>query len=702
MHLHKYPFVRLFIPFAIGIWIASKYQISIPNQLLLWMLPAIFASLLFIYFFLKSYRLRWVFGGLLSLLLLVSGMQNTYLRDPSRDKNHLLNDTTTYLTYFARVTEPPLEREKSTRLQIEIVAVSDGIRLIQRSGRMIGYLSQQDSLNLPVYGQLIKFSKSPVVIPPSLNPDQFDYQTYLNRNNIFHQVFLKPEEWVKDGMGYVNPLFNFSYKLRDYLLNALKSNHLEGETFGVAAAILLGYDDQLPAYLRQGYTAAGAMHVLTVSGLHVGIVFLFFQFLLGFLRKGKLGKGLKTMLLILLIWFYALLTGLSPSVLRAAIMLTFILLAKTFKRKGYVINSMAASAFILLVMNPSTLFHIGFQLSYIAVLGIVLFQKPIYSLLFVKNKLLNYVWEITSVAIAAQLATTPLVLHYFNQFPTYFLLGNLILVPLSFVVIVSGMALLVTSFIPFVANYLGWITSGLIYLMNYVILWIEQLPAAVLHNIYISAFETGFFFVLLLVILQIFHERIHNFILPGMLIILILFSSFVFRSVKHEQQAALVIYGINKQTAIDLIYGKEHVLIGDSAMSADTFNIGFNLQKHWVKRGLTGKLEWIGNQESYRNYYVHKSGPVIRFLDKTIVIWSREVHQNYDCQDGKLKADILLITGNTKEVLQKLKPCLQPSLIVLDLSVPLFQATKWKERAKEMEIQLHDIREQGAYVWSNQ
>jgi hypothetical protein len=151
-----------------------------------------------------------------------------------------------------------------------------------------------------------------------------------------------------------------------------------------------------------------------------------------------------------------------------------------------------------------------------------------------------------------------------------------------------------------------------------------------------------------------------------------------------------------------MIFGKEHVLIGDSAMSVDTFNIGFNLQKHWVKRGLSTKPDWIEIQESYRSYFVHKSGPVLKFLDKTIIIWNRESQQKYNCKEGELKADILLVSGNTKESLHQLIPCFQPSLIVIDLSVPIFQAIKWKERANEMGIQLYDIREKGAYFWSEE
>ena len=701
MSLHKYPFVRILIPFALGIWVIHFFSPSLSVERFYggWvLLLLLFIGLISLSLFVLSFSMRWVFGGLLSVFLFLAGVLVTERHQPAYEKKHVLNDTASYTSFLAKVIEPPTVKEKTIRLELSLMAVRDhNNTMLPRSGNILAYVSKTDQVVLPVYGQFIEFRKQPELIPPPVNPNQFDYRAYLNRKGIFHQVFLKESDWIPGPKGGVNPLYKVAYYLRDYLLQALQSNHIVGDTYGVAAAILLGYDEKLPAYLRKGYTAAGAMHILCVSGLHVGIVFLFFDFLLGFMNRKNGLQSVKTILLLLMIWFYALLTGLSPSVQRAAIMLSFILFAKLFNKKGAVINSIAASAFLLLLLNPSVLFHLGFQLSYLAVLGIVLLQRPIYSLLYVKNKWIDKAWEITSVALAAQLATTPLVLHYFNQFPTYFMVSNLILVPFSFVVIVAGMVFLFVSFIPFLANIMGWITSGLVYTMNVLIVSIEQWPAAVLRNIYISSIESALIFILVGILYMAFVLRHRRMFVPALLVFVVFMSSIAFRSYDGNRQQSLVVYGLQKHTAIEVIDGKNHWLIADTALKADAFALGFNVEKNWVVRGLTPVPVWLGIDEAHRSEVLNKQGPVFRCLGKTIVVWNKQIKKEYTFPKEPFIADILVVSGNVYESLETLHQQLLPKLVVLDLSVPVYQAKRWEDSATKLNIQLHNIREKGAF-----
>ncbi len=701
MSLHKYPFVRMLLPFALGIWALHFFSPSLSVERFYggWgLLLLLFIGLIALSAFLRSFSMRWVFGGLLSVFLFLAGILATERHQPAYEETHLLNDTASYTSFLAKVIEPPTVKEKTVRLELSLVAVRDkNNSLHSRKGKVLAYVSNTDTRVLPVYGQCIEFRKQPELVPPLVNPNQFDYRAYLNRKGIYHQVFLKETDWAPGPMGSVNPLYKLAFQLRDYLLQALQSNHLEGDTYGVAAAILLGYDEKLPAYLRKGYTAAGAMHILCVSGLHVGIVFLFFDFLLRFMNRKRGLQSFKTILLLLMIWFYALLTGLSPSVQRAAIMLSFILFAKLFNKKGAVVNSIAASAFLLLLLNPSLLFHLGFQLSYLAVLGIVLLQRPIYSLLYVKNKWVDKAWEITSVALAAQLATTPLVLHYFNQFPTYFMVSNLVLVPFSFVVIVAGMVFLFVSFIPFLANIMGWITSGLVFSMNLLIVSIEQWPAAVLRNIYISSIESALIFILVGVLYLAFVLRRRRMFVPALLVVVLFMSSYALRSYDRNRQQSLVVYGLQKHTAIEVIDGKNHWLIADTALRADAFALGFNVEKNWIVRGLTPTPVWLGIDEAYQSDVLNKQGPVFRCVGKTIVVWNKQIKKDYTFPEKPFIADVLVVSGNVYESLETLQQHLLPGIVVLDLSVPAYQVKRWQDSASKLNIQLHNIREKGAY-----
>ncbi|PKP52883.1 MAG: hypothetical protein CVT92_06845 [Bacteroidetes bacterium HGW-Bacteroidetes-1] len=697
INLHKYPFVRFLMPYGLGIWLANNFKGLLSEPFGYGIVGVGLFVLIGMQLKLHSYPLRWLFGAILSIILVVAGVLNVQLQQPSRNATHLIHDQVPSSFYKARLIEPAIKGEKTTKLLLKLQSTVDSNGQIIKDGLILAYIKNDDNAVFPEYGDMVLFRKTPISPEAPLNPDQFDYKLYLERKGVYHQIFLKESEWWIVGRGYRNPVFFLAYNLRNKLLHAIQENGLSGDEFHVASAILLGYDDHLPSYLRKGYTAAGAMHVLCVSGLHVGIIFLIFSFLLGFLKQSRFQQILKTVLLLIVIWFYALITGLSPSVLRATIMISFVLFGQLFKRNGFIINSLAASAFVLLWVDPSTLFNIGFQLSYSAVLGIVLLQKPIYHWLFVKNYVLDKIWGITSVAIAAQLATMPFVLHYFNQFPSYFMLSNLFLVPLSFFVIVSGMALLLTSFLPFIPQFLGWVTYGLIFVMNHLILSIEALPHAVISELYISWLEVVLLVLLISSVLMMVTLSARKWTIPAMLLAALLLTSFTWRNIKSHQQSRLMIYGLNRQTAIDLIKGRDHVLIADSSIIADAFSLSYNLEKHWVHSGLNTKPVWFERNATVQHTFFDKKGPLISFNGKILALWDR-YNQNQFLYSRQMKVDYVLINGNTSECLNEVRRYFDFQILILDLSVPDWHAEKWEQSAKDASVEMYDIRKKGAFM----
>lgn len=697
INLHKYPFVRLVIPYAFGIWIAHTFQTSIPWE---WLSVIVFTGvvlMVLIALLSGNRRLGVVYGMVLSLMLIASGMMNIQADRPQSRPNHFINDTTKAIYFKARVTENPVRKERTTKVLLSLHGLADSNMLKPVNGLVLAYISNEDNELIPTYGDIIVFWKRPEPPAMALNPAQFDFTSYLAGQGIYHQVFLKKGDWSILEKGYTNPLFVAAFYMRDKLLHAMSENGLAGDEFHVASAILLGYDDHLPAFLRKSYTAAGAMHVLCVSGLHVGLIFMIFSYLLGFLDRMKRTRNIKTLFLFVIIWFYALITGLSPSVLRASIMISFILIGKLLMRKGFIINSLSASAFLLLYIDPFTLYHIGFQLSYSAVLGIVLLQKPIYNMLHLKNKIANTIWEISSVSIAAQLATTPFVLHYFHQFPTYFILSNLLLVPLSFAIILMGMGLLLTSFLPFLPWLFGKITSSMIFVMNYFILWIEQLPSSVLRGLYITSTESFTLIIGLTLLIQMFNAGIKKLFLPLLLMILIFFSSVTLRNLEREQQSKMIIYGLNKYTAIDFVRGKEHIMLADSNLMKDEFMLGFNLEKFWSQYGLSNPPLWFSKDDTIKHPFINKKQQVISFNGKTIALWEKDSKRKILPQQ-KLKVDYVLIAGNMPENMRDLRRYYEFELLIFDLSLPAWNAEKWKAKALAEKINLYDIRQSGAFI----
>ena len=426
MNWHKYPFVRLLLALSAGIVIADRFsECNDSPAVVYFTLVGLLLLLVFLHRLVKDYRHRWILGVIVIIVFFLLGYMARCLREPKEIE-------TAQGQYVARIYEPPVEREKTVKALVELRGVRSDSSSYAMRGKLVVYLQKTDAALHLSYGDIIAFDAVVEAVPPPKNPNEFDYQRYLRRRGVTGRVYLKEDDWLPTGIRVGNPLFSFASRFRDRLLLAMKRSGITEDVFGVGAAILLGYDESLSSELRQQYVAAGSMHILCVSGMHVGIIYLLASYLLGFVGKGKKMARIRKILLLALIWFYALLTGLSPSIIRSALMISMMILGELIHRKGNLINSIAASAFVLLLVNPCNLFSMGFQLSYAAVAGIVLLQRPVYLLVYIQNKYLDKVWEITTVSLAAQVATMPFTVYYFNQFTPYFWLSNLLMTPLSF------------------------------------------------------------------------------------------------------------------------------------------------------------------------------------------------------------------------------------------------------------------------------
>jgi len=424
----------------------------------------------------------------------------------------------------------------------------------------------------------------------------------------------------------------------------------------------------------------------------VGIICLLASFLLGFLNRKKWQKTLKQVLLLTLIWFYALIAGLSPSILRASLMISFVIIGEAIRRKGFVINSIAASAFILLCINPNNLFEIGFLLSYAAVMGIVVLQRPIYNLLYVKNKLLDKAWQITAVALSAQIATVPFTLFYFQQFTTYFWLSNLFMTPISFIVVISGMILLLVSWIPYLNTLVGYLVWGSVYVMNWVVAKIESIPYSIIKGLYINDFEFAVLLVALLLLMLTFMLRKRRLFIAMLASLLLVMTSVTIRMYNSDHQQGMTIFSLRNHTAIDYIRGGEHILLADSALMVDESTIDYSLKGAWSKRHLSHHPQVIGLEEDYANEYLCKKSNLVSFDGKLLAIWDDAVQ----CKDGlnyRLPVDYLLVRGKQKPDVRSIVNGYEMKLLVIDGSVPRYLVEKWIAQAQDLDIPYYNIGE---------
>lgn len=696
MNWNKYPFLRILIPLGVGILLRNAFDSDGPSQTVsFFVLLGLVALEWLLHRLLKSYRYRWVFGVLNLLAFVMLGYLRSTMVEADAAADYYCNMIQEEGWYVARVLEPPVEKDKSVKVPLALQGFYRNGAVFNVSGKLMGYLEKTETaLNLQ-YGDLIAFSGQVEEIPPPKNPEEFDYKRYLERQGVTGKVYRKENQWHRVGTGAGSPFFAVAYRVRDRLLEALRNSGITEEEFGVGAAILLGYDESLPAQVRQNYVAAGSMHVLCVSGMHVGIIYMLAAFVLRLLGTGKRMQALRRWLLLGLLWLYAMVAGWSPSILRATLMISFVLVGELIHRKGFALNSIAASAFLLLVANPNNLFSIGFQLSYAAVTGILLLQRPIYNLVFIRNKLLDRVWEITAVSISAQLATMPFTVYYFNQFTPYFWLSNLFMTPLSFVVILSGMLLLLVSWIPSFNLMVGKVVWWGLRLMNLSVAWVERLPGSLVKGLSLSDAQFVMCLLLFVLLLLFVNLRKKRMAMELLIVSAFLALSMADRSWQVSRQSQLVVYSLDRHTAIDLVNGSSHVLLCDKELLSEASAIDYSLKGYWAKAQLSMNPTCYTLEEDMSVWMAEKRGRFLSFEGKLLAFWQADAPS-----DGfrKLPVDYLLVRGKQRPDVQRVTDLYEVGLLLIDGTVPEYLARDWINQAERLGVPCYSIRNKALVI----
>ena len=687
------PLVRLLIPFLSGILFAVYLPFHFSN--ILFYVSIVFCVIAGIVLIPKlniSYRKSFWFGLLINFSFFVFAYQLTIYKTQKFSVSHFSNHCRGNSIVYARLADSYIEKEKSLKTIIEILAVKENDEWKKCTGKAMVYL-KTDSLALALkYGDELLLNVNFKEVPQPQNPGEFNYKRFLSFHNIYNNAYVKSDEWKSLKQNSGNPILKYSIGLRNDLLDVLKQNHLNGDELSVGAALLLGYTDKLDADLISAYSSTGALHVLSVSGLHVAIVYIVFSWLLVFLDRHKKGRIIKAILLILFLWFYAALTGLSPSVLRAATMFSFIIVAKATNKHTNIYNTLAASALFLLLINPYLIMEVGFQLSYLAVIGIVYIQPKIYEWFEFDNWLLDQVWMITAVSIAAQIATFPLGLHYFHQFPNYFLLSNLIVIPVSTLIIYVGIALFSFSTIPLFVKYLAIVFTWLIWFLNVSVKWIESLPYSLLQGISISVFETWLLYGLIILFLFYLSNRKYYFLIYSLsFCVFILISQVVEQQIQFNQKK-IVVYNVAKTTAIDFVNSKQNVLLTDSVFAKNDSRLLFHVKHNWWDLGMNNS-QIISENFTTENLIVKSN--FIQFFDKRLFVLNKVIKFKKK-HSKKLNLDYLVISNNTKMRIEDVQQMFRVKMFVFDSSNSEYKIKKWKEECEELNQEYCSTMDAGA------
>lgn len=696
---NSYPFIRFSIVFILGI-LCFDYNPKI------WTYSSIYLGLgIILYFtlvFISSkysyYKLRYWNGALgLSILFFLGGYltEFQYCNPGNTHYTKLRNKNN---GFSGTIINPANERTNFHRYDFNLnYVITENDSLKPTTGKIHLYVRKDSLNNVFQYGDELQVLGDFFAIDNPGNPGEFNYKTYLQRQKIYSHAFVDFSEIRLVRSSTPNLLLSLAFTLRSNAKVIIDKHISSSRENGIATAILLGIKDHIDNDIKKAYSSAGAMHVLAVSGLHVGIIFLIIKLLFGKLKDiGKWGRYSFGLISIILIWFYAMITGLSPSVLRAATMFSLVSLGETSIRENNVYNSLGIAAFTLLSFEPYLIYSVGFQLSFAAVFGIVYFQPKLYSIIAFKYWILDKVWAITCVSIAAQLSTFPLTAYYFHQFPTYFLISNIVVIPASFIMLVGGiLVIFLDTVFSQGAELIGYLLQKLIWIINEIISQVQGLPNSLIEWIYIDRIGLVLIYAIVFTLTAGIQFRTFKTLIVSAILSLYLISHSIIENESQSKKNELIFYDIPTKLAVDHVKGHSAQLYIDDVSENELELLSYQIDPFRLKSHLKPLKESFSTFQSagFTKREVLLFGMLAN--KKIVVFDSTTFHLSFK---NTIEIDYIIINNNSVKSLKWLKDRFAFERLIISPKNSIYYSRKMKSQAKKLGLNLHSIKEDGALI----
>jgi len=547
--LQRIPFLRITVLFLIGILLQQTFAFNIK---VIAVLSTVFLSvLLFLwrnsnYTFIQTQNYLIVGATILTGLFYPSSNQKRTI--PTFDQKEY---------FLAEIFQKPAEKTKTYQTVLQIQNKS-----LPKPEKVVAYFSKTDFDSTLTTGDKIIILAKPQLIRNMGNPYEFDYQRMMHTRDIWFSVYLTRETYLKTGK-QSDRIIYLAERIRDRLIAKLAKAISWKEERSVVSALTLGYRAEISQETTDYFASTGAMHVLSVSGLHVALIYFVLGYFLSFMKHGKAGTATFALLMISFLWIYAFISGFSPSVQRATVMFSFVIVGNLLRRPANIYNTLMASALYLILLNPRVIYDIGFQLSYLAVFGIILIQPVLEKLIEVRNPILKWIWGLTTVSFAAQFTTFPLGLFYFNQFPNLFWLSNFMVIPATTLIIWLTIAFFILSPFQNIALFFGQIIQKITHLMLETLKAIDSLPLAVTQGVVLNYIAVILLFSGITVILIFFASKRKGWLVSFLIITLLFQCNIIFENYRIFNQKAVIIYN-SKNLMIHLIDGRKNYLVTNS------------------------------------------------------------------------------------------------------------------------------------------
>ncbi len=671
-------YIPLHLSFFLVLGVLLGYYLFIPISSIFYL--GFFALVLLGLFFQlskKYFQLRWVFQLLSYILIFLIGIASISIRNIQNQKthySHTISNENNLVFQIDKKLKPTLYHNK---YYAHILQINNN----KSKGRILVNISKDSISRVFKVGEIYFATSNLFEINKPLNPYSFDYNNYLKKQGILHQISLNKSE-VYELPIERNTLKIYAAQWRERIQNSLSKYAFKENEMAIINAIVLGQRQSISKDLLNSYAGAGAIHILAVSGLHVGILFLLLGFLLKPLERIANGKHIKTILIILFLWGFALLTGLSGSVVRAVTMFTFIAIGLAIRnQRSAVLHALLTSFFILVLIHPFFIFDVGFQMSYAAVLGIVLLFPKINALIpRLKWYFPRKVWELFCVSVTATIGTLPISLYYFHQFPGLFFISNIVIVPFLGIIMGMGIFVVLLALLNLLPDILVQVYGFILSMMNAFIEWVAHQEAFLFKNISFSIFALLTTYLVIAMGYRWSLDKKISKLLVFFVAIIILQTVFFIEKYQTETNDEFVIFHKSKESILG-IKKADKLQIVHTFDSIKTANLRFiNNYKVGNKLTNTEFESFTPNIINYKN-------------SKILVVDSLGIYKDISC-----KPNIILLRQSPKINIERLLKSLQPKVIIADGSNYKSYVAQWRITCLRNNIDFHYTGTNGAFI----
>lgn len=695
----RFPLARITIIFSLGIITATNADqyISLAAKLLT---LCLIGYTWMVWYIRKINFYQWKpYVGLLGFTtIFLMGYLCLIINTPSRFKNHLTQNKEKIEAYRAVAIENTSIKNEvcSTLVTLQSVRISGKWQKKQGKIKLFGNIKDFQLLQ---YGDVLLVRGSPQKLEDPKNPNEFNYKQWLHYQQIDHQHFIKTKHYSIINYSPPNYIKAIACKFRRRFAQILEKQIKHTDARGIALALLLGIKEEIPADIRSMYACAGIMHILAVSGLHVGMLYAIFLALFSLLGRVSPIRRLSTWIALGFLWQYAFLTGLSSSIVRATTMFSFSLLAKEIRSSYNNYNILSAAALLLLLYDPWLIYSIGFQLSFLAVLGIIYLQPKLHRFFTFHNWFLKQLWMATSVSIAAQILTTPLTLYYFHNFPTYFIIANWVVIPATFLMLGLGILVLSTSWWIGLSSLIALLLEKLIIYTNQFVGWINLLPGHVI-TVMIDLPMMILIYIFTGVTLLFLHYRKFTHLVLVSTIAIMIGSWSMFLHYKEQAQTSIIFHYAGNNIVTSFTKGKTSIITTGNPMSTNDKAYRYHVLPSQKAMGIettylsTFKVLIKEKQLSCAQW----NGLKIAVWEGKKIVWIDKECISLPNFREKIAIDYCVVEGNAIKSLSTLMNRFVLGTLIIGTTNRKYLAGKLAKQAQQANIKCHIIKKEGALI----